>query len=376
MRKTGVVLILALVSVLSGCFEKELTPAEKTLVESLRRELKATQEDISDAKSRDALLAGGLVKSLISVRLEILETNKALLGQRINAIEAGSPVTLATEISLADSELAKSLEEKIAQEKADLELAKADAAIYGGLVGAMKATAAATREQTLAMLEQRYLVAKYGLNPALHKASGSNSPAPAEPSPVAQSPAPELPAGKGPFGLEAGISRDLIEQMAGQPLVLSDKVQSLYILAKPPKPNSAFENYAIVISPTVGLCQIRAIGKSMSSNSFGHQLRDEFTQMQTSLTSVYGRPEVLDFLMSGSIWKDPSDWMMALYKKERSLIAEWAGTSKEPLKNDVQNITMVARAENTGKGYVMLQYSFSNHDVCAAEQEERSAGSL
>lgn len=80
--------------------------------------------------------------------------------------------------------------------------------------------------------------------------------------------------------------------------------------------------------------------------------------------------------MPGSIWKDTSDWMMALYKKERSLIAEWSGTSKTSLNNDVKSITMVARAENSGKGYVMLQYSFTNEDVCTAEQEKRSAGSL
>lgn len=284
MKKTGVALLIVLVSLLSGCLEKELTPAEKALVESLHGELKATQEEIADAKSSDSQLSGGLVKSLIRVRLEILETNKALLGQRISALEAGSPITLATEISQADPVLAKNLEEEITEERAGLEFAKADALIYGGLVGAMKAAAVATKEQTLAMLEQRYLIAKYGLNPAPQRSSDPKpvTTAPTEPSNIAQTQTPELPPGKGPFGLEAGVSKDLIEQMTGQPLVLSDEAQSLYILTRPPKPNNAFEQYALVISPTVGLCQIRAIGHSMNSNSFGHQLKDEFTKIQIS----------------------------------------------------------------------------------------------
>lgn len=296
MKKTGIALLVVLVGLLSGCLEKELTPAEKALVESLRGELKTTQEEIAAAKSSDSRLSGGLVKSLISVRLEILETNKALLKQRINAIEAGSPITLATEISQADPELAKNLEEEISGERAGLEFAKADALIYGGLVGAMKAAAVATKEQTLAMLEQRYLIAKYGLNPAIQKSPDTKrvTTAPAEPSTTVQHQTPELPSGKGPFGLEAGLSKALIEQMTSQPLVLSDEAQSLYILARPPKPNNAFEQYALVISPTVGLCQIRAIGHSLNSNSFGHQLKDEFTKMQISLTSVYGQPQVLD----------------------------------------------------------------------------------
>lgn len=374
MKIKGVFFIIALLGMLAGCFDKELTDAERALVENLRGELKITQEKIVSAQSKDSQLSGGLVKSLISARIEILETNKALLEQRINAIEIGSPVKVVTEISQVDSELASALELEINQERLKLEIEQAEAANYGGLVGAMKAAAVATKEQTLAMLEQRFLVAKYGLNPVMHSVGNAGSTTQTES--IVQSDEPNVPAASGPFGLEIGLSKEMLEQMVSQPLALNDEVQSLYTLSKPPKPNQAFEQYGLVISPKVGLCQIRAVGKTLSSNSFGHQLKEEFMKMQASLTSVYGQPELLDSLMPGSIWDDSGDWMMALYKNERSLIAEWSNKNNLPIKNNLQNITMVARAQSRGEGYILLQYSFTNYDVCRSEQEARAAGSL
>lgn len=376
MRKLGIALIIAAAAFTSGCFKNELTPEERAAVDALRAELVTSQEELADAKEKDASLSGGLVKALVAVRVEVLSTNTALLHQRINAIESGSPVEQVTQVSAPDAELAKQLEAEISAERAELQTAKVEALRYGGLVGAMKATAVATREQTLAMLQQRYLVAKYGLNPATPKPAQSPQPLTNALPQTPAKPAPKIPAGNGPFGLEAGLSKELIEKMSGQSLVLSDEVQSLYILTAPPKPNDAFEQYALVVSPTVGLCQIRAVGKTIDTNNFGHQLKDRFTTLQASLSAVYGTPLVLDTLMPGSIWKDSRDWMMGLNKKDRSLLAEWAGTPTAPLKSDIEKITMVARAQSSSQGYVMLQYSFKNHKICVDEQDQRVTSSL
>lgn len=376
MRKLGVALLIAIAAFTSGCLKKELTPEEKALVDVLRSELAETLSELEEAKAKDAALAGGLVKALVTVRVELLSTNTELLKQRINAIESGSPVEQVTQVSLADPELAKQLEAEISVAREELTGAKLDALTHGGLVGAMKSVAAATQEQTLAMLTHKYLVAKYGLNPAAPKAGQESQPVASTPAPSAPQQVPDIPPGNGPFGLEAGLSNDLIAKMSGQALVLTDKVQSLYLLTTPPKPNNLFEQYALVISPTVGLCQIRAIGKMIDTNNFGHQLKDQFSTLQTSLSAVYGQPQVLDSLMPGSIWKESRDWMMGLREKDRSLIAEWNSTPASPLKNGIEGITMVARAQSGSEGYVMLQYSFSNYKTCTDEQNTRATGSL
>ncbi|MCS4282429.1 hypothetical protein M2396_000694 [Pseudomonas sp. BIGb0278] len=383
MRRVSAALLLLAISITSGCFKNELSPEEKALVDSLRTELKATQSELSDAKAKDATLSGGLMKALVGIRVEILGTNVGLLEQRLNALQSGSPIKQVIQVSSADPELAKKIETEISVLNDDLVKARTDAAVNGGLVGVMKAAAVATKEQTLAMLQQRYLVAKYGLS--LPMPAAQALPATAEAAPSAQESstlssagkqAPELPAGSGPFGLEAGLSKDLIERMTGQLLTVADEAQSLYMLDSPPKPNDAFEQYGLVISPTVGLCEIRAVGKTVNTNDYGHQLRDAFDGLQSALTTVYGKPQVLDALMPGSIWKDSRDWMMSLRKKDRSLIAEWKSTQSAPLKSDVKSITMVARAQSTDKGYIVAQYSFANEPTCEAEENQRKTGSL
>ncbi|CAB5583980.1 Uncharacterised protein [Pseudomonas putida] len=376
MRKICAVLLIAVAGVTSGCFKKELTPEEKALAGNLRAELAVTLAELDSAKAKDASLSGGLVKALVAVRVEILGVSAALIQQRLNSIESGAPVTQVTQISPTDPDLAKQLESEISIIKGDLAKSQDDRLAYGGMVGAVRAATAATQEQTLAMLQQRYLMAKYGLNaPAPRARQENQAVATAKPLSATKS-APDIPPGTGPFGLEAGLSKDLIEKMSGQQLTMGDETQSLYILHSPPKPNDAFEEYALVISPSVGLCQIRAIGKTIVTNNYGHQLREAFTKLQDSLAAVYGKPKVFDWLLPGSIWNEPRDWTNALHKKDRTLVAEWHASSAAPLKSGVQRINMAAFAESGDKGYLAVQYSFDNYEACKAEEGKRSTSSL
>ncbi|AVF55417.1 hypothetical protein AL527_09705 [Pseudomonas fulva] len=376
MSKVGAALLIVIAVMTSGCFKKELSPDERALIESLRRELNSAQADLSSAKAKDDALTGGMLKALIGVRIEILGANVSLLQQRINAVEAGAPIKQITQVVTPDLELAKELEGEISVAHDDLARSRTDAAGSGGLVGAMKAMSVATKEQTLAMLEQRYLSAKYGIvlpSPAL---PAKEAPEAKEAEKVVATPAPELPAGNGPFGLQAGLSKDVIEKMTGRQLTLADEAQSLYELESPPKPNDAFHEYGIVISPTVGLCQIRAVSKTIRTNDYGTQLKSEFNSLKESLATVYGEPKVFDALLPGSIWNESRDWMTGLFKKDRSLSADWRSTQSSPLKSDVQSIMLMTLAEGRDKGYLALVYSFQNQDTCTAEQKQRSTGSL
>jgi uncharacterized protein YcfL len=79
---------------LVGCGPQELTAEQKQQVENLKIELSQTETDIGASKSEDQQYSSGLIKSLIKAKLEVLETNKALLQQRINAIESGLKLKL------------------------------------------------------------------------------------------------------------------------------------------------------------------------------------------------------------------------------------------------------------------------------------------
>ena len=378
MRTYGYFLVFWAVFMLQGCTEKELTQEQKAYVSQLEIELSKTKQEIDSANQSSANYSGGLIKDLITTRVEVLKTNQALLEQRILAVQSKSSVTVATVASNADEELASKLAAEIAQTKVDIASAKAEAAQYsGGLILALKLSTIATSEQTLAMLEQQYLVSKYGLLPvrAAMQVLPTKSSVPV-PSVAAIQPAaaPDLlPTGTGPFGFESGISAEIIEKMTGETPRLIKESENLYFLDKAPKPNDAFEQYGLVISPTVGLCVIRAIGKSIQTNDFGHQLQSSYDSMRDALTAIYGKPKIYDFLMPGSIWKDSNDWMTSLYKQDRTLAAEWKGPG---IKNDISSIAIDARAASRDKGYFVVQYDFNNKPECTAELKKQKNDSL
>ncbi len=189
---------------LSGC-TRSLTPEEQAQVQALRTELEATKKEVSAAEVQNAQYSGGLVKALITLRLEILKTNEALIQQRIHAIESGSKVTIETVATKADPKRAKMLEEEMTRQELKVSEAEAKASLYsGGLVGAMAVMGAATERNSLAMLRQQYLIAKHGLAPAQQGASAPNSPSQAsESAPKAE--APETATGS--------ADRDLREQV-------------------------------------------------------------------------------------------------------------------------------------------------------------------
>ncbi len=134
------------------------------LVQDLHRELEKLRATIAAAENAEAQSAGGLVMSLIATRLEILRTTEALVQQRVLAIETGTPVTLCVPTTQPDLKRAMELEKEIANQEKELSSAQVEAAQYsGGLVHTLKLTAVATRQQTVSILQQNMLTAKYGL---------------------------------------------------------------------------------------------------------------------------------------------------------------------------------------------------------------------
>lgn len=368
------------VFILTGCGPKELSPEEKQKVEQLKVELSQTESEISSANVTNQNYSGGLIKTLISARVEILKTNQALIKQRIDAIESGAKITMDVHGIKPDEAAADSVKSEIDALNAQISQAKAEANQYsGGLVLAMKLAAIATQEQTMAMLQQRYLSAKYGLANAMPSDLKQGNVAEAKPiekAVQANNNQPLLPPGDGPFGLESGLTKKNIEDMTGEELKPYEGVPNLYTVKFPPKKNTEFEGYGLLISPKSGLCQIRALGKNIDTDSYGLALQSKYKELFDSLSSIYGKPKSTDFLLSGSIWKEPQDWMMALNKKERFLSAQWEESPATPLKNRLKSVSMEVRANDSSKGYVFLQYDFNNIDACNAEIEEANKSSL
>lgn len=164
LRLVGALFLIVMTFSAPGCAADELTPEQKQVVADLKQDLGRIRLEIEHATKDDAAYSGGLIKSLIRMRLEVLKTNEALVEQRIHALETGTRITLVVSATKPDAARAAELAKEIESQRAKVAEARAEADRYsGGLVQAMAETAVATNRNTLAMLEQQYFIAKYGL---------------------------------------------------------------------------------------------------------------------------------------------------------------------------------------------------------------------
>jgi len=120
----------------------------------------------------------------------------------------------------------------------------------------------------------------------------------------------------------------------------------------------------VLFTEKTGVCKVMATGVTVNASVYGDELQSEFESVRTSLQGRYGAGELQDFLRPGSIWDEPRDWMMGLYKKERVLAALWSGPS---LPSDIAAIGLQTRALGPGEGWLSLTYEFSNFEQCQAE---------
>lgn len=135
----------------------------------LSTDLAHVREEIREAEQEDAALAGGLVKTLIALRLAILRNSEAMLEQRRLANTHNIALTFSVQGEAYVPRPAKpaelvSIEQAIVEAQGDVKEARREDAKYaGGLVKAMAAARVATAENTLAMLKQRWYATKYGM---------------------------------------------------------------------------------------------------------------------------------------------------------------------------------------------------------------------
>lgn len=197
-----IMLIAICISTVAGC-KRGLSPEEQSQIQALQSELDTTKKEITAAELENSKYSGGAVKVLIALRLEILKTNESLTRQRISAIESGAKITTEVAAVDADPERAKSLESEMARQEKQVSEAESKAVGAGGLVGAMAQMSVATESNTLSLLRQQYLVAKYGLALPRFEQGAPGSSAPMS-SPTVEEPA------KGVAGNEDKLQEQII----------------------------------------------------------------------------------------------------------------------------------------------------------------------
>lgn len=165
----------------------------------------------------------------------------------------------------------------------------------------------------------------------------------------------------GPFGVWMGMGAS---DFSGE---LEEVSPFKYKIKDMPRPHSSFDFYIVKVTPEHGLSWVKAVGNDVATNCYGIELKTAFETMLQRLEKVYGQANVNDFLMYESIWDEPRDWMQALEKGERVLMAMWESSQAEALKNHIANVVLSASAIGSDSGYVSIDYYFNNS--AAAEIE-------
>ncbi len=165
----------------------------------------------------------------------------------------------------------------------------------------------------------------------------------------------------GPFGLQQGLK---IEEI---PFEYQEIAPCLYLFSSLPKNHSSFNQYVLKIAPSTGLAFIKAIGIPVATNSFGIPLISTYNDFLQRLQKIYGVPQKTDFLLAGSCWDRPEDWLSGLQCGERSLFSMWSKDKGLNLPNNLKCVFLGAQANDVGEGNIFVEYYFENED--AAEKE-------
>ena len=168
-------------------------------------------------------------------------------------------------------------------------------------------------------------------------------------------------AAEGPFGLAKGMTLEQIDRNAQQ------IDHGIYTTLKVPDNHSSFKRYALVIGPKAGLCKIKAVSYSISTNSSGDQLRKQYERMKGRLETIYGRGETMDFVEPESMWQAPEHFMMGLVEKDRILTTIWEGEGGSTFTDDIDVVFLRALPTRSDMGFLMLEYEFAGFSDCVDE---------
>lgn len=137
--------------------------------EEIDKDISLLENEIKEAEDNLKDYSGGLINVLINLRVETLKATKAMLEQKKTGLKRYIPVSYSVNgIEYLPpenkNELLKELEQEIANLKNDLFEAKKESDKYiGGLIKALSLTQVATIKNSLAFIEQRYLLLKHDI---------------------------------------------------------------------------------------------------------------------------------------------------------------------------------------------------------------------
>lgn len=162
----------------------------------------------------------------------------------------------------------------------------------------------------------------------------------------------------GPFGVSMGTPVESLNCDASD-------TPTMYYCESLPKPHPDMDVYIVQSTPASGVCWVKALGKDISDNGFGLNVQSSVDKLKDQIASKYGAKfEAFDFLVYGSLWDQPDDWMMGLALEDRYYAYTWTSSSGYVSVSDVEGIYLGAHGSSGNSAYIVVEFAFSNSSVC------------
>ena len=133
--------------------------------------------------------------------------------------------------------------------------------------------------------------------------------------------------------------------------------KDVYACTDAPKPHPAFELYLPSHDDGLGVLKVRAIGKTLKNDSYGHQARAEIERIKDQLTAKYGEPTSH---YGGSYSHDPQDWLLKIYQNEWVYDYYWFQHIGYKQVGNVYAIGLKVRAVNYSDSRIHLDFEYPN----------------
>jgi len=176
-------------------------------------------------------------------------------------------------------------------------------------------------------------------------------------------------AGEGPFGIEFGTP----------PSSLNATLEGdIYMLNSVPKPHPYFKIYIVKATQSQGVYWIKGIGSTVHTSIYGEGIRFKEDELASQVASVYGQNYIkYDFLRSGSIWNEPEDWMIGLFKEERVYAYSWDSDNTDPfVSRKVLSVFIGSISLDKNSGAIFIEFSGTNYDTAKSDVRENQSSSF
>lgn len=202
----------------------------------------------------------------------------------------------------------------------------------------------------------------------------------------------------GPFGFSQGMSIEDANKL-GQ--FAPGEREYTYVAKEVTSGHADFQTYSILLTPKQGVCSVVAVGKDMYTNAYGHQLKNKFRELTSALAEKYGYPQVsfdvsrtfdfsknFDFWNLDGMWIEDTAWMDGLLNKTRTVSATWEEfnqinvssesiiTPNLSLPDSLSLIRLNALARSANRGYMRIEYRFSNYGACVEAVNSKKNSNL